>query len=162
MRPGLESTTSRLRGKRSIRSTTAPVNLQSLARLFADDTSLSFSSADHMLVETILNNDLKVLQQWAKYWVTTFNPIKTEVLWISNLMPDYQPQLFFFDSNLLNIVGSHKHLGVFLSSNCKWSSHIDSIVSATSKQVSYLRKLKYKLSSSVLSIIYKTYNLPLL
>ena len=44
------------------------------------------------------------------------------------------------DNTVLKIVDTHKHLGVLLSSNNKWTSHIDSIINSALKQVSFLRK----------------------
>ena len=41
-------------------------DLTGLARLFADDTSLSHSSADKHQIELILNEDLQKLSDWAK------------------------------------------------------------------------------------------------
>ena len=40
-------------------------DLTGLARLFADDTSLSYSSADIRQIELILNEDLRKLSEWA-------------------------------------------------------------------------------------------------
>ena len=37
-----------------------------LARLFADDTSLSFSSPDARYITRVLNYDLQTLSEWAK------------------------------------------------------------------------------------------------
>ena len=67
-----------------------------------------------------------------------------------------------YDDIALNIVEIHKHLGIYLTSNNKWTKHIDSIIESASKQVSYLRKLKYKLSKSTLDRLYCTYIRPLL
>ena len=47
-----------------------------MARLFADDTSLSFSSADLAELERVLNEDLNKLSIWAKRWLTIFKPQK--------------------------------------------------------------------------------------
>ena len=41
-------------------------DLTGLVRLFADDTSLSYSSADKHQIELILNDDLQKLSDWAK------------------------------------------------------------------------------------------------
>ena len=41
-------------------------NLTGLDRLFANDTSLSYSSADKHQIEIILNEDLQKLSEWAK------------------------------------------------------------------------------------------------
>ena len=66
------------------------------------------------------------------------------------------------DGTILKIVETHKHLGVHLSSNNKWSKHIDSIKESASKQISYLRKIKYQLSKQTLNTLYCTYIRPLL
>ena len=41
-------------------------NLGNLARLFADDTSLSYSGKNFDLMQIEINNDLQILDQWAK------------------------------------------------------------------------------------------------
>jgi hypothetical protein len=41
-------------------------NLGNLARLFADDTSLLYSGKIFDLMQIEINNDLQILDQWAK------------------------------------------------------------------------------------------------
>ena len=48
--------------------------IQSLVRLFADDSSLMFSSTNPLEIEARLNLDLHTLDNWAKQWVVDFNP----------------------------------------------------------------------------------------
>ena len=60
------------------------------------------------------------------------------------------------------LVDAHKHLGVILSSNNKWTKHIDLIIDSASKSIGFLRKLKYKLSKDILNKLYLTYIRPLL
>jgi hypothetical protein len=40
--------------------------LISLSRLFADDTSLSYSSLDELQMKTVIDHDLKELDEWSK------------------------------------------------------------------------------------------------
>ena len=42
-----------------------------------------YSFIDLTEVERILNEDLEKLSQWANTWLTSFNPLKPEVLIIS-------------------------------------------------------------------------------
>ena len=135
-------------------------DLTGLARLFADDTSLSYSSADIRQIELILNEDLRKLSEWARKWLILFNPVKTEVMLISNIFNETDLQLMM-DGTILKIVEIHKHLGVYLSSNNKWSKHIDSIITSASKQISFMRKIKYKFSKQTLNTLYCTYIRPL-
>ena len=55
-------------------------NLGSLARLFADDTSLSYSGKNVDLMQIEINNDLQILDQWTKTWLVDFNPKKPKPL----------------------------------------------------------------------------------
>ena len=65
------------------------------------------------------------------------------------------------DNTILQIVDAHRHLEVILTSNNKCNKHIDSIIEAASKQLSYLRKGKYRFSKDILSKLYCTYIRPL-
>ena len=93
--------------------------------------------------------------------VNNFQSTKTEVMVISNIQSEYNLQ-FKYDGNLLDNVDKHKHLGFIISSNNKWTNHIDSILISASIQVNYLRKLKYQLPRTVLNKLYCTYIRPLL
>ena len=135
--------------------------LTGIARLFADDTSLSFSSADPVEIERILNQDLSKRSTWAKIWLVLLNAIKTEVMITSNIYFDYDNRLVMYET-VLKIVETHKHLGIVLASNNKWSSHIDTIIQSAAKQASFLRKLKYRFSNNTLNRVYCTYTRPLL
>jgi hypothetical protein len=51
--------------------------------LFADDSSLMFSSTNPLEIEARLNLDLHALYNWAKQWLVDFNPKNTEYMVIS-------------------------------------------------------------------------------
>jgi hypothetical protein len=59
-------------------------NLISLSRLFAVDTSFSYSSHDELQIQTVIDHDLKELDEWSKKWLMSFNPNKTEIMLFSN------------------------------------------------------------------------------
>jgi hypothetical protein len=58
--------------------------LISLSRLFADDTSLGYSSQSFDQIKTVINHDLLELNAWSSKWLMSFNPEKTEILFFSN------------------------------------------------------------------------------
>ena len=136
-------------------------HIQSLVRLFADDSSLIFSSTNPLEVEDRLNLDLQDLDNWAKQWLVDFNPQKTEYMVIS-FRQNINPINVKFNSESLNQVDNHKHLGVTISSNGKWAEHINNICQKATKQIFVLRKLKFILNRNNLNKIYVTYILPLL
>ena len=82
--------------------------LTDMARLFADDTSLSFSSTILAVIERVVNHDLFTLKEWATKWLITFHPQKTEVMLISNIFNDYNLEIKS-DTNVLKIVDARKH-----------------------------------------------------
>ena len=70
------------------------------ARLYTDDTSLSYSSSDLAEIEIVLNDDLGKLKEWANKWLIMFNPLKTEVMLISNIFHDYDLRLIYDNTPL--------------------------------------------------------------
>jgi hypothetical protein len=66
---------------------------------------------------------------------------------------------FFTDNIKIKPVGTHKHLGVTLSVDGKWSKHINNVVVKTSRQIVVLRKIKFKVSRNCLENIYMTLNI---
>ena len=54
-------------------------DLTSLARLFADDTFLSFSSTDPMHIENTMNQDLNKLNYWTKNGCYRLVPLKLKL-----------------------------------------------------------------------------------
>jgi len=124
-------------------------NLNSLVRMFTDDTSLTYSSSDTLEIEYILNSDLLTIKLWSDKWKVNFNPNKTDVILFKYNFTDIDLSLYLGKSLLL-FSDFHKHLGIRLSSNFKWSEHIANISKSVSKQLSMLRKLKYILKRETL------------
>ena len=50
--------------------------LISLSRLFADDTSLGYSSQSVDQIKTVINHDLLELNAWSSKWLMSFNTKK--------------------------------------------------------------------------------------
>jgi hypothetical protein len=127
----------------------------SLSRLFANDTSFSYSSRDELQIKTVTDHDLKDLDEWSKKWLMSFNPDKTEIMLFSNTET---PELnFTFNGRTIPITNSHKHLGVTFSNDAKWNIHIENILSSICKYLNVLRKFKYKLSRKNLDKLYLVY-----
>ncbi len=134
--------------------------LISTTRLFADDSSLAVSSSDTHIMETTINSDLNLMSAWAKQWLVTFNPLKTEVMYfsLSNAIP---PDLFF-ENTRLNYVENHKHLGVTLGQDGSWHKHISNTLTSASKVLGSMKMLKFKVTRKTLNTIYISYLRPIL
>ena len=91
-------------------------SLEGSALLFADDTSISYFSPDIQYLPLKSNADLQKLHIWACKCLIIFNPIKNEVMLVSNTFIGFNLQLIM-DNTILQIVDAHRHLGVILTSN---------------------------------------------
>jgi hypothetical protein len=89
----------------------------------------------------MINIDLNNIKKWGDTWLVKFNPNKTEIM-IFNIRNRQDELSFDFDGIVLNSVNKHKHLGIIISSDCKWTKHIDSLIQRTSKQM-YRRQKVY-------------------
>lgn len=88
------------------------------------------------------------------------NPSKTEEMCISTKKaPPIHPPLFLGNS-VIQTVKHHKHIGVILTSNMSWSTHITQMVAKVFKKVSIINNLKFKLPRQILDNIYKTFIRP--
>ena len=59
-------------------------------------------------------------------------------------------------------VDSHKHLGGFLSNDCKWNIHIKYITEKAWNRINIMRKLRFNLDRKSLEIIYISFIRPLI
>jgi hypothetical protein len=107
-----------------------------------------------------LKSDLQKLHTWANIWLHSIHK-KTEVMVFSNSVNIVLPAIIF-DTQLLNIVDDHTHLGITFNSSCRWNAHIATIIKRCTKQIGTLRKFKYLLSRRNLSKIYTTFIRPVL
>lgn len=136
-------------------------NLLSLTRMFADDTSLSFSSDNNIEIEQVMNYDLALIEEWSNKWKVTFNPSKTDVVLFHCSNNPFNISLMF-NNTPLQTSANHKHLGVTLNENCKWTDHVNNIIKSASRHISVLRKLKFTLNRDTLSKLYIVFIRPLM
>ena len=134
-------------------------DIESIIKLFADDTSMYLGLENVNVRTEILNSDLDKISSWAMKWKVKFNQSKTDLMTITNkILPETQP--LTFDTVNIQESYSHKHLGVILQSNCKWDVHIKSVISKCRTLVACLRSFKHRLSRKALAVMYKSFILP--
>jgi hypothetical protein len=115
-----------------------PEILEANVRLFADDTSLFIIVEDIEESTLTLNGDLSALKLWADQWLISFNPQKTDSLYVSNKPDNLIPPLFF-DNSMIENVDHHKHLGITISSNLTWNLHIEEVCTKALRRLDILR-----------------------
>ena len=136
--------------------------VQSNIRLFADDTTIFVEIEDPDIAAEVLNKDLNAISCWAKQWIVTFSPPKTESMLITLKKSDNVHPPLFLDNTEIKEVSEHKHLGVTLSSSLKWDAHIATITSKAGKRLDVLSHLMYKLDRNTLNTMYMSFILPVM
>ena len=93
-----------------------PDNLNSLVKLFAEDTSLFSTVHDPTLSVKILNDDLSRISEWAHKWEMLFNPAITkqaqEVIFSRKNTKNDHP-IYFNEAPVAHTI-CQKHLGMHL------------------------------------------------
>ena len=131
---------------------------------FADDTflssSFSFNPNDHPSTDiqlhrnisaSLLSNDLTVIEKWGKDNLVSFNQSKMKQAVISRKRKQNFPAVFM-NGDKLDTSASFTQLGLSLSSNLTWKSHIHSLA----KKLGFLARARGLFVSSHLLSIYKS------
>lgn len=129
-------------------------------RLYADDTILYrkiHSSEDTKQ----LNHDLKQLEAWEGDARMEFNAGKCEKITVSRKRRPLTGQ-YTLHEHTLNEVQQTKYLGVTITSDLRWNSHINSIVNKANSRLGFLRRNLQVRQQRMKSMAYKSLVRPLL
>jgi len=126
----------------------------SKVRLFADDTAiyLSLTVASH---SSLLQQDLQQLEQWETKWDMQINPSKCQVIQITK-RKTVIPTQYLLHNTILESVPSAKYLGVTISHDLSFNTHIDNITQKANQTLGFLRRNPKVHSPELKSTAYKT------
>ena len=111
-------------------------------KLFADDTVLYEIVTDQETSARVLNENLRQIELWANQWLVKFNPDKTKLMNVSlKRNQTFENFPIYFSGSQLQVVTSHRHLGLEIRNDLKWSNHIDSLVNGISKLCDVMYKI---------------------
>ena len=118
-----------------------PDTIDSLVRLFADDTLLYRtikSDTDHHRLQT----DLDKLTEWAMAWDMQFHPDKCLVM---NMSKKRHPSKFTYSlhNTYLKMTDTAKYLGIIISQDMKWTKHVTHNL-FTCKQSTWIHQKKWQ------------------
>ena len=112
-----------------------PASVKSKVRLFADD-SLLYRKIKTFNDHIALQHNLKQLQKWAKDWGMNFNTNKCYILSVKH-KTDY----FYTLNNItLERVNCNPYLGISISDDLKWHSHIATTTKKANSTLGFLRR----------------------
>ena len=135
-----------------------PSLLQSSVKLFADDAKL-YSDVSHANGHLKLQEDLKTCVDWANQWLMLFHPKKCKVIHYgkhSNKL-DYT-----LNGHPVIHVTEEKDLGIKMSEDLKWTTHIADAVKKANRMVGLIKHTFTYMNKEMFLVLYKTLVRPLL
>ena len=135
------------------------LNINSDIKLFADDTCLYIDFVHQNDAETILNDDLKTIKEWADTWIVSFSPNKTKTLTCS-LKKNETSMNLYFGENRLEKTLCHKHLGLIFNQTLSWSNHVSALLTGVKSMAGLLKHLKHIVDRKSLEQFYFTFIRP--
>ena len=131
-----------------------PECVESLCKIFADDTKIYNTSSKNQ----ILQKDLHALMKWSEKWQLGFNIIKCCFLTVGN-NKNNSNNSYYMDlenKNKLKVIEQEKDVGVIFSKNLKFDEHIDSIVKKANNVTGLIKRSFSYLDEEMFIKLYKS------
>ena len=132
----------------------------SIAKLFADDTSLFSVVQNKNNSASQLNNDLNKVSDWTYTWKMPFNPDPSkqaqEVTFSRKYTKEDHPPIYFNDIPVTETT-VQKYIGMCLDEKLSYNTHIKEKLSKVYKGIGLLRNLPSKPPRQALVAIYKVF-----
>lgn len=130
-----------------------PSCVSSYVHLFADDCVI-FREITGPNDVALLQSDLTAVLNWCNTWLMELNSKKCKFMRVSRKITSLP--VYNLDNTQLDSVTSYKYLGVHISNNLTWHTHINYVVCNANRMLGYLRRNFTKSPSSVKLMLYKT------
>ena len=127
-------------------------------RTFADDTTLSATGDTEEEAAIKLQPEIVKMNLWAAKWKIQLNPRKTVCLTINRR--GGVRKFLNMSGTIVKEVMTHKHLGVTLSHDGKWTDHLNQIIDSAARRLNILRQYYKKFSKNTLLTIYRSFIRP--
>ena len=99
-------------------------------------------------------SDLNYLQEWERTWDMEFNPSKCPVLHISRARQPIHSQ-YTLHGEILESVDCACYLGVSISTDRSWNTHISQIASKVNRTLGFMKRYVRTKNQSVKELAYK-------
>ena len=129
--------------------------LNSVSRLFADDTALCISENSSENLEILAHKKLKNINLWMVSNGLIFHPSKTQALSIAPFIHKSSPSLSLnLCNNIANITNTAKYLGILIDNQLSLKSYVHFLEKKLSRSVGIMAKLSYHLTHNALLTLY--------
>ena len=114
------------------------ISNETTVRLFADDC-IVYRTIRSMQDQILLQKDLDELSKWAHKWGMKFNASKCQVMRIHRSRDPYE-RFYMLCGKVLLQVDKTKYLGVIITEDLNWTSHVEYVTGKANKVLGLLRR----------------------
>ena len=137
------------------------VDIDSRIRLFADDC-VCYRQI-HSIEDTVkLQRDINRLGKWAKKWGMRFQPTKCNMRQLTRKRVKKVIATYTLEGTVLENVDRIKHLGVTITNDLKWNTHVGNICTKANRTLGFLRRNISSCPRDVKEMAYKGLVRPIL
>ena len=125
--------------------------------MYADDTHITYSSADLHSMQSSPSRDLSNIHKWLLCNKLTLNTTKTEFMLIGSrqkLSTLSESLELSIDNVPIKQVFTTKSLGILIDDNMAWHSHIDKLSKNIASGIGAIKRIKPFVSTEILHYIY--------
>lgn len=131
-----------------------PDDISSSIRLFADDCVIYRPIVDPT-DNLALQQDLRKIDEWCNKWLMVLNVHKTSIMSFHRRRY-YSTYKYFLSGSAISPVSSTEYLGLHITHDLTWSSHINHITSDANRTLGFLRRNINQAPSSIKLLAYET------
>ena len=129
--------------------------------MYADDTSIPYSSKSIDAINSAINDDLFNLKLWLEGNKLSLNVSKTQAMLIGSRAKlqnisngDGISSKFVIDDEVVPMINEAKYLGIQIDKTLSWKEHINTIASKISRGIGMLRYAKRYVLLSTIKIMH--------
>ena len=103
-----------------------------------------------------LQRDIDRLGSWARKWGMRFQPVQCNMMQLTNKRSSKIKANYTFEGTVLENVESIKYLGVTITNDLKWNTHISNVCTKANRTLGFLRRNLYSCPPDVKEAAYRS------
>ena len=129
-------------------------DIESEIRLFADDC-VCYREIKNKEDTLKLQRDIDRLGSWARKWGMRFQTVKCNMMQLTNKWSSKIQANYTLKGTVLENVESIKYLGVTITNDLKWNTHISNVCTKANRTLGFWRRNLYSCPPDVKGAAYK-------
>ena len=109
-----------------------------------------------------LQRDIDRLGNWARKWGLRFQPVEYNIMQLTKKYSNKIQASYTLEGTVLENVDNIKYLGVTITNELKWNTHISNICTKANRTLGFLRRTLFSCHQNVKEAAYKGMVRPIL